>query len=351
MNDVGNQSLFPAIDRIKSSRKCCLLSFASPKSLEDAKIGKLDSFQGVSNDELEHVNTKGESALMIAAKHRQFALVSHLLSIKANIAHRDYKSNTSLHHAAKNDSAIAIRVLLEHKSDPSWQNQKGETALHIAVKKKAKTSVSILLREKADLHVINHQNKSPLDIATAQAKQTKDLRILNLLDPQKASQLLGVRKFIEYSSEEVALKEIQNRLYRLLTQSDTPSNKIQEFYEIFKDILQTFLTIEKKYALEMQKRYDELEGNPFDPQQFLLSKEPSFETIEKDIKNYKENTKFLDILKKNFNKKDTLKKILLLLHPDKLIDVPPEVTQKALLLYPIMLSLYQSFSSQHEGSF
>ena len=118
--------------------------------------------------------------LHCAARNDQEAVVSLLLSAKADVDKTDIYGYTPLHFAAESGGEAVGSLLLSAKADVNATNSNGSTPLHLAAQCSREAAVSPLLPAKADVNKTDKQGDTPLGYAQS-AQYAKGGRVGQLL--------------------------------------------------------------------------------------------------------------------------------------------------------------------------
>jgi len=89
-------------------------------------------------------NSRGETALMVAAYHGSQSMVERLLAVKADVNLCDKQGNTALSLAARHGATAVVQRLLSAKANVSARDKHRKTALYWAVQFGAGSCVSAL---------------------------------------------------------------------------------------------------------------------------------------------------------------------------------------------------------------
>lgn len=137
---------------------------------EAAKNADIEAVKNLTNDgNVDSVDTYGNTALMIAARHGFTDIVVTLLKKGANINATNISRDTALMCAAYHGYPITVQTLLDYGANINPININGDTAL-IATLQQLTTArecehsevVRILLAHHADVNHANHQGETAL---------------------------------------------------------------------------------------------------------------------------------------------------------------------------------------------
>ena len=112
--------------------------------------------------DLNKLNAKGESILMLAALKGQLELADRLIKKGADVNKTGW---TPLHYAASGGHTKLIGLLLENSAYIDAESPNATTPLMMAAMYGSEASVKILLQEGADPKLKNHQKLTALDFA------------------------------------------------------------------------------------------------------------------------------------------------------------------------------------------
>lgn len=114
-----------------------------------ARIGDAEGLRSLpmSTADVDEVDARGYSALMLAAYHGHEEAVGYLLLRGANANGRDPAGNTVLMGAAFKGHLPVVRILVGAGADPRLRNPKGQTALDFA-NLFGRAEVSVFLKTK-----------------------------------------------------------------------------------------------------------------------------------------------------------------------------------------------------------
>lgn len=115
-------------------------------------------------------NSKGQTALMLAAQNNTPEIISLLLDLGAAINHVDSLGNTALTLAFMNENNAEenMNMLLDYGADPDIQNNAGYNALMTAAKTKGIDVVKKLLEITSDVNAKNNAGDTALSIASTE---------------------------------------------------------------------------------------------------------------------------------------------------------------------------------------
>ncbi len=112
--------------------------------------------------DVNRLNSKGESALMLASLKGYPELVKKLITKGADVNKTGW---TPLHYAATSGQLEIISLLLENNAYIDAESPNGSTPLMMAAMYGSPTVVKLLLQEGADLQLKNQQGLTALDFA------------------------------------------------------------------------------------------------------------------------------------------------------------------------------------------
>lgn len=130
-------------------------------------------------------NTKGYTALMIAAYHGHGETVDQLLTAGASACIQDQRGNTALMAATfKGELSIAYR-LLNTDCPTDLNNDAGQTALMFATLFDRKELIDALVQRGADISHQDHAGNNAVDVALSQGNQQRVQQLNELAKTQK----------------------------------------------------------------------------------------------------------------------------------------------------------------------
>ncbi|XP_062599136.1 transient receptor potential cation channel subfamily A member 1-like, partial [Saccostrea cucullata] len=132
---------------------------------ENDNEAAVEALYSASSSELNDGDSDGQTPLMLAVKEGQYSTVKLLLSLGADISHRDENLCTVLGTAAREGHVKIMKLLLDHYADMNAADKAKNTPLHIASSKGHVECVQLLLDRKSDVLSRNSNEKSPLDLA------------------------------------------------------------------------------------------------------------------------------------------------------------------------------------------
>lgn len=112
--------------------------------------------------DVNHLNAKGESPLMLAALKGHQDLVEPLIKRGADVNKTGW---TALHYAASSGQLAIISQLIEHSAYIDAESPNGTTPLMMAAMYGSPAAVKLLLQEGADAQLKNQQGLSALQFA------------------------------------------------------------------------------------------------------------------------------------------------------------------------------------------
>ena len=125
--------------------------------------------------DIEQIDDRGLTPLLVAAKHKHVAVVKVLLkdqvrtdgsSISANIRAKDPTGRNVLHHALFGSGPEdMIPLLIEKGADRNAKDKDGKTPLHYCVESNKYRAAGILLRSSVDKEARNKVEQTPLTLA------------------------------------------------------------------------------------------------------------------------------------------------------------------------------------------
>ena len=116
--------------------------------------------------EIDAVDYRGRTALLLAASRGQAAVVRALLKRGTLVERRDDKGSTALYHATAYGCLDSVRALLGAGADHACAGEQlGWTALHVAAWKGHTAVLEALLQAKADPRAQTHDGRTPLEMA------------------------------------------------------------------------------------------------------------------------------------------------------------------------------------------
>uniref|UniRef100_A0A8C2GSF1 Ankyrin repeat and sterile alpha motif domain containing 1B n=1 Tax=Cyprinus carpio TaxID=7962 RepID=A0A8C2GSF1_CYPCA len=124
-------------------------------------------------------NSRGETALDLAALYGRLQVVCMLLTAHPNLMSCNTRKHTPLHLAARNGHHATVRVLLEADMDVNTQTEKG-SALHEAALFGKMDVVQLLLDSGIDANIRDCQGRTALDILREHPSQ-KSQQIASLI--------------------------------------------------------------------------------------------------------------------------------------------------------------------------
>lgn len=111
-------------------------------------------------------------------REHQLQVLRMLLDAGGDVNSVDDKGRTPLMMAAETNNAEIVDLLLKNKADPNIKNQDGNTALHVAAQKGNHSIIQVLLLQgKTDPHILNKTDRTPLQVAV-QNKQIDVVKII-----------------------------------------------------------------------------------------------------------------------------------------------------------------------------
>jgi hypothetical protein len=156
--------------------------------LQMAARGQLDSVKKLlaAGVPVDAVNEVHYTALKAAARGMQVEIVRHLLSLGADVSHRDIYGHTALHCAVGSPSfreeaerqAECVRVLLEAGADPNTATQAEGTPLGSAAWFGCGPSVDLLLKAGADTKRRDDRGRTPADLARERGHEELAARLI-----------------------------------------------------------------------------------------------------------------------------------------------------------------------------
>ncbi|OUM69286.1 hypothetical protein PIROE2DRAFT_21714, partial [Piromyces sp. E2] len=78
------------------------------------------------------INSKGESALIIASKANNIDSVNYILKCNTDVNHQDHLGNTALHYAVSCQNPVIIYHLIKAGADCNLKNNQGKSASDLA---------------------------------------------------------------------------------------------------------------------------------------------------------------------------------------------------------------------------
>lgn len=120
---------------------------------------------GFNPHQLEHVGKYQDTALILAARRGETAVLRDLLEAGANVHHRNMDGTTALWAACVADDTASAELLLEYGSDLNNQNDNGATVLMYAASTGKAKWVHFLLRAGADDQLRSLDGYSALELA------------------------------------------------------------------------------------------------------------------------------------------------------------------------------------------
>lgn len=130
-----------------------------------------------SGAEMDSVDSRGVSPLLVASQKGHVEMVRFLLSKGALVERRTHEGRTALHHAAENGHAAVVEVLLENGAQPNLPMSDGRTALQAAVLAGHQAIVAMLLEKGADPDA-HAEGTSPLLVIAAFNGELETVRLL-----------------------------------------------------------------------------------------------------------------------------------------------------------------------------
>jgi len=106
-----------------------------------------------------------DTALILASRRGELAIVKELLAARVNINHRNMDGTNALWAAIVADSEAIASLLLEHGVDIDNQNDNGATALMYASSAGKTAWVSYLLQKGANTSLASLDDYTALDLA------------------------------------------------------------------------------------------------------------------------------------------------------------------------------------------
>lgn len=128
--------------------------------------------------EVNQVDSRGRSPLMVAAKHNSSSVVDVLLKQGSYVNVRSNKGWTALMYAAAHNSSETVRLLIESGASINIRNRDGDTALMLALRSKKNSSAHTLLHAWARVNVRNSSRETPLIIALKEGAGTRVIEML-----------------------------------------------------------------------------------------------------------------------------------------------------------------------------
>ena len=124
----------------------------------------------IEGQSLEHHDSEGMTALMIAAEQGNWACVRVLMQAGAIISAVSNDGRTALHYGASGTpngfKAKVIDELLNAGADINAVSDMGNTALHESCQDHLHTVSMLLIRRNADINAVDHFDCTPLHLAT-----------------------------------------------------------------------------------------------------------------------------------------------------------------------------------------
>ncbi|KAF1320347.1 Cortactin-binding protein 2, partial [Globisporangium splendens] len=157
--EFGETALQVAVNA--SNAKCVeLLLSTAAKSDMDAEI-------------VNHIDSKSDAPLHVAARHGDLACLQLLLHHGANICVVEEFGRTPLHCAVAQGHLDCVAYLLDVGGDSvlNTGDHDGDTALHYAALAGNEAIVKLLLESAANVFSVNIQNETPYDIALREKQQ------------------------------------------------------------------------------------------------------------------------------------------------------------------------------------
>lgn len=115
--------------------------------------------------DVDQMAADGNTALILATKKNNRALVEMLLAAKAHVDLADNDENTPLMWASSKGQLAIINLLLNSGANINHANLKKQTSLWFAAHNNRKDAVRLLLTRKADVELCDIEQKTPLIIA------------------------------------------------------------------------------------------------------------------------------------------------------------------------------------------
>ena len=138
--------------------------------------GGVAGFTGLRATSVDAGNSRGETALHLAAAHGRVECVRLLLKMSTEswkvwwIERKDGRTgDTALHRACAESRTDVVRLLLDEQANPSLTNQLGRTPLHLAVKAGESNIVKYLMRAGASHMSIDLDGRRPVAAVAGEA--------------------------------------------------------------------------------------------------------------------------------------------------------------------------------------
>lgn len=129
------------------------------------------------NLDVNALNDKGESVLMMAALKGRLDLCERLLKRGANVNKEGW---TPLHYAASGPEPKTVALLLAQGADVDAESPTKHTALMLAVRYGPETSVDLLLAQGADLKRVNAGGWNAVELAAKEGRESLSKRLAAL---------------------------------------------------------------------------------------------------------------------------------------------------------------------------
>ncbi len=120
------------------------------KEMSNAELLKKLKSGGLKLEDLERVNSNGDTGLIVAARANEMAIVKQLLSMGVVVNQTSFKKSTAITAASMRGYEKIVEVLLQNGANVNQATNDGDTPISLAVWKNQVKTAMVLLDAKAD---------------------------------------------------------------------------------------------------------------------------------------------------------------------------------------------------------